>query len=333
MYEADLRFASPRIRGSLVDVLGIDISKDDFHACLLQGKRQQPHSFPNNKSGYSQLLRWLKNRRCSQVHACMEATGAYWMGVAQALYDAGVVVSVVNPSRTAFYARSLLRRTKTDKVDAAMIAQFCKTQQPDAWTPPEPKILEIRGLLAYRDHLVAERVKLNQAVSQLHVSKQLGRLHQRQIKTLDSQVKAIEQELKALVDRDADLIDKVQRLTAVKGIGLLTALFLIAWLPTERLRDEKAAAAYVGLTPRERRSGTSIHGQVRICKTGNGTLRRALYLAATSAMRYNPVLAPFAARLRSAGKAPKVVHVAVMRKIVVLAYRLLTETPALPAAA
>lgn len=316
-----------------MDVVGIDISKDDFHACLVQGERQQPNSFPNNKSGYSQMLRWLKNRRCSQVHACLEATGAYWTGVAQALYDGGVVVSVVNPSRTAFYARSLLRRTKTDKVDAAMIAQFCQTQRPDAWVPPAPEILEIRGLLTYRDHLVAERVKLNQAISQLHVSKELGRLHQRQMKTLDAQVTAIEKQLRVLVDRHADVADCVARLTAVKGIGFLTALFLIAWLPIERLRDEKAAAAYVGLTPRERRSGTSIHGQVRICKTGNGTLRKALYLAATSAMRYNAVLAPFAARLRAAGKAPKVVHVAVMRKMVVLAYRLLKGTLSLPAVA
>ena len=316
-----------------VDVLGIDISKDDFHACLLQGEREKPNSFANNKAGYKQLLRWLKNRRCANVHACLEATGAYWMGVAQALYDSGMVVSVVNPSRTAFYARSLLRRTKTDKVDAAMIAQFCRTQQPDAWEPPAPEILEIRGLLTYRDHLVAERVKLEQAISQLQVSKELSRLHQRQMKTLDAQVKAIEEQLKVVVKRHAHIADYAARLTAVKGIGLLTALFLIAWLPVDRLRNEKAAAAYVGLTPRERRSGTSVRGQVRICKTGNGTLRKALYLAATSAMRYNAVLAPFAARLRDAGKASKVVHVAVMRKMVVLAYRLLKGTFSIPAAA
>jgi transposase len=97
-----------------MDVLGIDISKDDFHACLLQVGRQRAHSFPNNHSGYRQLSRWLKNRGASEIHACMEATGPYWRGLATSLFENGVRVSVVNPARTAMFARSQLRRTKTD---------------------------------------------------------------------------------------------------------------------------------------------------------------------------------------------------------------------------
>jgi transposase len=116
---------------------------------------------------------------------------------------------------------------------------------------------------------------------------------------------------------------QAQKLTAVKGIGLLTALEIIAKLPVERLRDAKAAAAYVGLTPRERQSGTSIHGQPRICKTGNGSLRRALYMPATVAMRHNPILNAIADRLKAKGKAAKLIVVAVMRKLVVLAFTIL----------
>lgn len=121
-----------------MDVLGIDVSKADFHACLLQEGRQSKKSFPNTTTGYRQLQQWLRNRRTSQVHACMEATGAYWLGLATALHESEARVSVANPSRTAMFARSQLRRTKTDRVDCEMIAQFCLTQHPESWSPRLP---------------------------------------------------------------------------------------------------------------------------------------------------------------------------------------------------
>jgi transposase len=82
---------------------------------------------------------WLRNRKSAQVHICMEATGAYWFGLAQAMHDNGKIVSVVNPSRTTLPALSQLRRTKTDAVDAEMLAEFCRTQRPGAWQPPRRK--------------------------------------------------------------------------------------------------------------------------------------------------------------------------------------------------
>jgi len=315
------------VRGesSSVDFLGIDISKADFHGCLIQGKKQAKNSFPNAPAGYRRLRTWLRNRGSTKVHVCMEATGAYWMGLACALHEAGMEVSVVNPARTVNFARSQLRRTKTDRVDAEMIAEFCKTQKPDHWSPPAPEILELRGLLSYRGQLIDDRLRLTQVVSQIHVSKELQRLHARQIKTLDASIAAVEKQLRSVAKAHQTLDRQMQRLIAVKGIGVLTALQIIAKLPVERLRDGKAAAAYVGLTPRERQSGTSIHGQPRICKTGNASLRRDLFMPAKVAMRYNPILKTFADRLKAKGKPAKLVVVAVMRKLVVLAFSILTR--------
>src|SRR5579871_3577573 len=96
---------------SYMGVVGIDVSKADFHACLLHGQKRAKKSFPNAPRGYQQLRAWLRNRKCTDVHVCMEATGAYWLGLAQAMYECGAKVSVVNPSRTALFARSQLRRT------------------------------------------------------------------------------------------------------------------------------------------------------------------------------------------------------------------------------
>lgn len=306
-----------------MDVLGIDISKADFHSCLIQGKKLAKNSFPNAPVGYRRLQTWLRNRGCTKVHACMEATGAYWLGLASALHEAGLAVSVVNPNRTVHFARSQLRRTKTDRVDAEMIAEFCKTQKPDHWRPPSPEILELRGLLSYRAQLIDDRLRLTQMVSQIHVSKELARLHAKQLKALKQSTTAVERQLEHFAKGHPTLQRQVQKLTATSGIGMLTALALVAKLPAERLRDAKAAAAYVGLTPRERQSGTSIHGRPRICKTGNGSLRRDLYMPAVVAMRHNPILKAFAERLKAKGKPAKLIVVAVMRKLVVLAFTIL----------
>ncbi len=316
---------------SYVDVLGIDISKDDFHACLFQESGRTKKSFPNATAGYKQLLKWLKNRRVSELHACMEATGAYWLGLASALYDSGALVSVVNPSRTALFARSQLRRTKTDHVDAQMIAEFCKTQNPSSWTPPAPETLELRGLLSYRDQLVSEQVRLKQMVKQVHVGRDLRIVHTKQLKNAENALEAIEKALHKLLKSHDALKKQVDSLEAIQGFGFITAAAIVAKLPMERLRDGKAAAAYIGVTPRERQSGTSVHGKPHICKTGNASLRRDLYMPALVAIRHNPILHTFAQRLKERGKPGKVIIVAVMRKLIVLAFATLKQAqPAMP---
>jgi transposase len=312
-----------RRESSSVDVLGIDISKADFHVCLIQGSKRAKKSFPNAAAGYGRLWSWLKNRRCGEVHACMEATGAYWMGLATALHAGGAIVSVVNPSQTVFFARSQLRRTKTDAVDAEMIAEFCERHEPGRWTPPPVEMLELRGLLSYRRHLIEERTRLKQLVTQIQANAELQALHHRQLKGLEQNVEAIESQLRGLVQRHRVLREAVEALTVVAGIGLLTALSLVAQLPVDRLRNAKAAAAYVGLAPSERQSGTSIHAKPRICKTGNAELRRDLFMPAAVAIRYNPILRAFAERLKERGKPAKVVITAVMRKLAVLAFTIL----------
>jgi transposase len=312
-----------------VDVLGIDVSKADFHACLLQSRGRSKQVFENTPAGYRRLKQWLRNRRSFEVHACMEATGAYWIALATALHEAGLIVSVVNPSRTVFFARSQLRRTKTDRVDAESIAQFCQTQHPDTWLPPAPEIRELRGLLSYRDQLVGERVRLKQVAKEVHVGKRLQQLHDAHLDSLADAIDAIEEQIRVLLKgNDAVGAGVVQLEKSVAGFGLITAAAIVAKLPVERLRDGKAAAAYVGLTPRERQSGTSVLGKPRICKTGDATLRRDLYMPALVAMRYNPILSAFAQRLKDRGKPPKVIIVAVMRKLIVLAYNILKATAA-----
>ena len=123
----------------MASFLGIDLSKETFHACLVSDHAEAKKAFPNSPKGFEQLMAWLKNRHAVDVHICMEATGAYWEALASYLHGLEQRVSVVNPARIKAFAQSELLRTKTDAVDAALIARFCRSQVPELWVPPPRK--------------------------------------------------------------------------------------------------------------------------------------------------------------------------------------------------
>ena len=144
------------------------------------------------------------------------------------------------------------------------------------------------------------------------------------IATLDDQIAQVERQIRQHFDDHPDLKRKRDLLTSIPGIGETTAGSVLAEIPhLDRFESAKAVAAYAGLSPRQRRSGTSIHGRPRLCKTGNSRLRKALYMPAIVALRFNPVLRLFAERLGAAGKHKRLIIGAVMRKLLVLAYGVL----------
>lgn len=122
-----------------MDILGIDISKRRFDVALIQVERVRQTAFPNTEAGFKELFAWLAKLRPfpdAPLHACMEATGNWGLDLAEVLHGAGVRVSIVNPARVKAHGQSELARNKTDKLDAALIARFCRAHQPAAWTPP-----------------------------------------------------------------------------------------------------------------------------------------------------------------------------------------------------
>src|ERR1043166_4798832 len=115
-------------------IIGIDISKLKFDLCLLRDNGKLKHKvFPNTPSGFLQFSAWLQKQKVEQVHACMEATGTYGEALCLYLFDAGHRVSIINPAVIKAYAQSRLSRTKTDKEDAPLIAQFCLEGEPPPW--------------------------------------------------------------------------------------------------------------------------------------------------------------------------------------------------------
>lgn len=306
-----------------MDILGIDVGKRDLHANLLQGDQSSAKSFPNSKNGFGQLQKWLQNRKVQKVHACLEATGGWSEGVAIALCEFGHVVSLVNPAQIKAFANSTMLRTKTDKIDAAMIARFCRMHNPPAWTPPAPEIRILQGLVRRHESLVEMRTEEQNRLQSPIVAPAVMKSIVATLEHLQNEIDRVDREIAQIFDDYPPLRHQRDLLTSIPGIGATTAARILGEMPNiVEFRDVKAVAAYAGLSPRHYESGT-IRWPTRIAKTGNSGLRTALYFPAVSAMRHNPTLKIFADRLRARGKSNMTIIVAVMRKLLTLAYGVL----------
>lgn len=306
-----------------VNFLGIDISKKDFHVVLITGEtRTKPKKFTNDRQGFESLQQWLKQKGIDQMHACMEATSIYGDALAEFLYLANFAVSVVNPARIKGFAKSELLRTKTDSVDAALIARFCAAIKPALWKPTAPEVKELQALVRRLDSLqemaTAEQNRLETATAKV------AELTNSHLEYLKQQQDLIKQLISDHFDRHPELKQQRDLLVSIPGIGAQTAAVLLSEIG--RIEDYQSArqlAAHAGLTPTERSSGTSVHGKTRLSCTGNSRLRKALYMPAVVSMRHNPLLKAFSDRLLDRGKAKMQAIGAIMRKLVHLAFGIL----------
>ncbi len=306
--------------------LGIDISKSKFHVALqAQGKTENKPKlkvFKNDGTGFEQLEQWLKQQGAGTVHACLEATSTYGEGVAEFLHSQGHTVSLVNPSRIKGFAISELSRTKTDKADAQLILRFCIALQPEPWQPPAPEVKQLQMLLrrleALQQMVVQEKNRLETATPKLQES------IQSHIDYLEKNIEEIKKQIKDHFDQHSGLKQQRDLLVSIPGIGEHTAAILLSEIVHWSLFDSpRQLAAYAGLTPKERSSGSSVRGKPALSKVGNARLRKALYLPAMSARRFNPLIAAFCERLLAKGKVKKQVIGAAMRKLLHLAYGVL----------
>jgi transposase len=302
-------------------ILGIDIAKEKFDGTLVSATGRQRHrTFANQASGFAQVEAWLTEQPKAVVHACLEATNIYWEALAAYLYAQGHQVSVVNPARIAGYAKSQMRRNKTDKLDSAVIADFCATQQPALWTPPTAAQQTLRSLERHREALLKTRTQQTNRRSTCQeplVQKSLDTI----IGTLDHEITQVEAQIADLVEQQSALRTELALITSIPGIGEQTALKLMAELyDLAEYPNANAVDADAGLSPTHHESGHSVHRQPKLCKVGKAAVRGALYLPALNAIRHNPIVKHLADRLKAKGKPPMVIIGAAMRKLLHLVY-------------
>jgi len=291
-------------------VAGIDVSKATLDVAVLPAG--EVVQFANDASGIDELGKKLKSAMVDLV--VMEATGGYETAVATALAGAGLRVAVVNPRQIRDFAKATGRLAKNDRIDAQVIAAFGQAIEPEIVRLPDDDAREMEALLVRRRQLVAMRV---QEVNRL------GLMQGAMRKRIKAHIDWLEQEIDKL---DVDLTAKLRSspawrakdelLRSLKGIGPITSRTLLVALPELGELDRRAIAALVGLAPFNRDSGVmrgrrSIYG-------GRSQVRTLLYMAATTAVRSNPVIRAFYQRLKSRGKPHKVAMVACMRKMLTI---------------
>jgi transposase len=305
--------------------LGIDISKLKFNVCLISSTQKPRHKvFTNNQSGFELLSNWLEKQNAEDMHVCLEATGTYGEALAMFLLENGYKVSIVNPAAVRAFAADGLSRTKTDKVDADLIARFCLSQEPELWKPPAPQIRELQALVRRLESLIEMRVSEENRLSAGVSVEQVRHSLEEHIKYLVDEIKRTEEQIKRHINNHPDLKQQKELLDSIPGIGETTAaLFLAEIVDIKQYNSARQVAAFAGLVPRERRSGTSVRGKVRLSKIGNPRLRKALYFPAMTALRCSDFFKAWSAGMRERGKCKMSIIGAAMRKLIHLAYGVL----------
>jgi transposase len=305
-------------------VAGIDVAKLTLDIALSNGQKTQHNQFENTPKGHELLAKWLTRQGANSAHICMEATGQYGDGIAEYLYSLGFPVSVVNPARIKHYANSKLRRNKTDKADAQIIAEFCFRENPGLWTPPPASFKDLQALVRHLDGLMATRQqevnRLNSGVKTPAVIESLKQI----CSFFDDQINQTKEAIQDLINQNFELKRRQSLLITIPGIGDLTAAKLLGEIrDIQDFQNARQLAAYAGLTPRNFLSGTSVHKKTRLSKTGNSHLRKILYMPAISAKKWNFIVSIFCDRLALTGLRPMEIIGAAMRKLIHLVFGIL----------
>lgn len=295
--------------------------------CLLAQRTGKPLNkvFANQTPGWAKLLRWVQSQAPqASVHFCLEATNAYHQGLALFLVEAQQKLSVLNPARIHYAALSWGAGNKTDKADAAVIAAYCRKENPPLWRAAAPEVRTLVALVRRLHHL---QDLLGQEKNRRALPAQIPAVAaslEQTITFLSAEIERVQEQISVHINAHPGLKADQELLESIPGISAITAQEILAELPeVSRFAGAQSAAAYAGLCPRQHCSGTSVRRRSHLSKRGNPHLRKALYLPAMSAIRFNPLVKAFYERLLAAGKPKMVALAAAMRKLLLLAYGVL----------
>ena len=293
--------------------VGIDVSKGKLD--LARSDAGAVSSFPNDAAGVARVVGLLSAAGPSLAVAVVEATGGLERPLLEALLDAGLPAAVVHPGRVRYFAKALGVLAKTDRIDGRVLARFGQLAGPRLAERRSKNQAELADLVTCRRQLAATRAQqLNRRSST--ASKAALRSLDAVIAALGRQVESLDRKIRELIDADDDFRHLDGLLRGVPGVGPTLSATLAAELRELGDADRREVGALAGVAPYDDQSGR--RDRRRSIRGGRTALRCVLYMATLSAMRFNPVIKPFAHRLRAAGKRAKVVIVACMRKLLTL---------------
>jgi len=291
--------------------VGIDISKKNLDVAISPG--EQTFTCPNTEAGIQKLVRRLQELNPQII--LLEATGGYEFLLIAALREAELPACFINPKLVRNFARGAGIAAKTDRLDAQVLALYACRMRPQPRTLPTQQQQELKFLLTRRRQLL-EMIQMENNRLDPTPLPRIAQSIRQTIQSLEAQLAALNREIDDFFQQHPRWVGLEQTLTSVLGIGHLSALILIAYLPELGRLNRKEIAALAGVAPFNRDSG-QWRGQRHI-EGGRSPLRQGLYMATLVATRFNPVIRAYYQRLLAKGKAKKVALIACMRKLLTI---------------
>ena len=289
--------------------LGVDVSKDTLMVAFERNRRQ----LPNSKEGHRKLITQIK-KLPGPVHVVCEATGPYHLCMCLALQDAAIAVTVSNPARIRFFGRSEGILAKNDPIDAELIERFANAKRPPADPPLCREHIALSEMVTHRRQVVEMLKVFRTHRQQVHDGALAAEIN-KSIALFEKRLSELDRLLRQKINANCAWKQKFDLLTTAKGVGFVTAVVLLVKMPELGSLNRGQCAALAGLAPYDDDSGKH-HGK-RSIKGGRAEVRAALYMAALTAARCNPILKEVYQRLLSQKKPFKVVITAVMRKLLI----------------
>ncbi|WP_197495947.1 IS110 family transposase [Methylomonas sp. DH-1] len=311
--------------------IGIDVSKAKLDCSLLLDvatAKRRAKSVTNSKAGVDDLLAWCVKQQATPdtLHAILEGTGVYHEQATLALSDAGVTVSIVNPAQVKDFGRSLGVRTKTDGVDSLVLARYGALLNPRPWTPPTPEARTLQALLSRREAIAQDLQRERNRLEKAQATDTPVLIHQSlldSITFLETQLAKLQIDIDDHIDQHPELKADRTLLISIPGVGPQVSNHLLAVMHNHHFQSAEQLAAYLGLVPVERQSGSSIQGRPRLSKAGPARIRAILYMATVVGVQYNPHLKALYLRLQARGKTKMSALGGAMRKLVHLCFGVL----------
>jgi transposase len=312
-----------------MNYLGIDVAKAKLDCCLLmENNRKKSKVVPNSEEGFQQLIAWCKKQGFlpADLHAVMESTGCYHEPVAHALFEVGMQVSLLNPARVREFAKSQGILSKNDGLDAFAIARFGASSELELWQPPPAEVTYLKVLMARLEtidqDLQRERNR-REKTDFINAPDAVLDSFMEHIAHLELAHEKLSKEIERHIDQHPDLKKDRALLQSIPGVGPKVSTVMMVCLRQGQFSCAEQSAAYLGLTPIERQSGSSVRGRSRLSKNGPAKVRAKLYMAAVVAKTHNPHIRELAQRMALRGKCNMSILGAAMRKLVHLCFGVL----------
>ena len=304
--------------------IGIDVSKDSFVAAYPKKSGYTTKTFLNTTSGVRQFISSLPE----DCHCVMEATGNYSMLLLYLLQQANIIVSMENPQKIKHFARAMLSTTKTDEIDAKLIALYGEKMEPTPYKIPSESIILLKQkrtvLRQLKKQLIA-MTNMQHAMSVLPKQDPTAKVAIEQtIKFLRKQISKLEDEITHLSNKEFKR--QMELLTSIKGIGEnIASALILATGGFTYFSSAKQISRFLGLCPTYQQSGTSVNVKGHINRNGDTHLRSLMYVVAFSSIRSNTACKETYERLRSRGKSGRVAIIAIANKLIRQAFAVVTN--------